>query len=61
MWVLGTELGFSERAAHALTLCVISPATLVFGFLNFLLWGSGFVMVFLDMCVIKLYLHITAS
>lgn len=29
MCVLGTELGFSERAAHALTLCVISPATLL--------------------------------
>lgn len=61
MWVLGTELGFSERAAHALTLCIISPATLVFVFLNFLLSGSGFVTAFSDIRVIILYLHITAS
>lgn len=61
MWVLETKLGFSERAAYALPLCVISPATLVFVFLSFPLSGSGFVMVFSDICVISLHLHITAS
>lgn len=60
-WVLGAELGFSERAAHTLTLCIISPATPVFVSLNFPLSGSGFVTVFSDICVIILHLHITAS
>lgn len=52
MWVLGTGLGFSEGAAHALTLCGISPATLVFVFLNFLLSGLGFIMVFSDIVLV---------